>query len=288
MIRRSRSVPAPMPARPAKVIDLHLHSTGSDGTEAPAALVRRAAGAGIDTLALTDHDSVRGLAEAREACRAAGIGFVPGIELSVGVGRDEIHLLGYGINPRGRSLQRTLELLAGERADRMERMVGRLRKAGIGIALDDVRAVAPSGLLGRLHLARALVARGLAGDHDEVFRRWIGAGGPAYVPRSLLSLRDAIDLVREAGGVAVLAHPGLTRRDELIEYLVRLGVRGLEVFHPRHDFVAVSRYRKTCARFDLFMTGGSDSHGNDDVERGKGTCLTPPDEFKKMLKYIAL
>lgn len=284
---RPRALPPPRPPA-GSPIDLHLHSLHSDGRLAPADLVRRAKGAGVAALALTDHDSVRGVAEARDACRAEGVIFVPGIELGVGVGDDEIHLLGYGIDVKGRSLQNTLDLLAGERLERMEKMLVALGSLGVPVTMDDVRAETGGGIVGRLHLAAALVRTGHAADLNEAFRRWIGAGRPAYVRRGLLNLREAIDLIRDAGGVPVMAHPGLTRRDELIEYLVRLGVRGLEVYYPRHDFVDVSRYRKLCAKFDLFATGGSDFHGTGKDDEAPGSASTPPEEFEKMMKYIQL
>lgn len=285
--RPQRPAPPPLPASGA-AIDLHLHSQYSDGAETPAALVRQAKEAGLHAIALTDHDSVRGIPEAREACRAHGLTLVPGVELGVGLGDDEIHLLGYGIDAGGRSLQHALELVAGERVNRMERMVAILRRQGVAITLEDVQAEARSEILGRPHLADALVRKGLVADQNAAFQRWLATGRPAYVRRSLITLREAIDLIREAGGVAVMAHPGLTRRDELIEYLVRLGVRGLEVYHPRHDFVDVARYRKTCARFDLFATGGSDYHGPGRNDVTIGCVKTPPDEFDKMLKFMHL
>ncbi len=278
-------LPPPRPPEGAP-IDLHLHSAQSDGRLAPAELVRRAKAAGVSALALTDHDSIRGIAEAREACRQEGILFVPGIELGIGVGEDEVHLLGYGIDARGRSLQNSLDQLAGERLDRMEKMLAALGRQGVTLTLDDVQAETGGGIVGRLHLAAALVRAGHAADLGEAFKRWIGAGRPAYVRRQLLDLRQAIDLVREAGGVPVMAHPGLTRRDELIEYLVRLGVRGLEVYYPKHDFVDVSRYRKLCAKFDLIATGGSDFHGMGKDDLPPGSMSTPPEEFHKLMKYI--
>jgi 3',5'-nucleoside bisphosphate phosphatase len=282
---RPHALPPPRPPEGAP-IDLHLHSLHSDGKLAPADLVQRAKEAGVSALALTDHDSVRGIPEAREACRKEGILFVPGIELGVGVGTDEIHLLGYGIDAKGRTLQHSLDLLAGERLDRMEKMIAALGQLGVAITLEEVRAETGGGIIGRLHLAAALVRAGHAADLNEAFRRWIGSGRPAYVRRQLLNLREAIDLIREAGGVPVMAHPGLTRRDELIEYLVRLGVRGLEVYYPKHDFVDVSRYRKMCAKFDLIATGGSDFHGTSKDDLPPGVSSTPPDEFEKLMKSM--
>ena len=282
--------PAPAPPRPepGSTIDLHLHSSCSDGALAPADLVVRARDAGVSVLSLTDHDSVRGIPEAREACRLLGLSFIPGVELGVGIGSDEVHILGYGVDAKSRSLQNALDQLAGERFDRMERMLAALARLGVALTLEDVQSETGGGIVGRLHLASALVRKGHVANHNEAFQRWIGSGRPAYVPRKLFSLREAIDVIREAGGVAVIAHPGLTRRDELVEYLVRLGVRGLEVYHPKHDFVDVSRYLKMCAKFDLFATGGSDFHGIGTSDVLPGSATTPVNEFHKLMKYISL
>jgi predicted metal-dependent phosphoesterase TrpH len=268
--------------------DLHLHSIYSDGTDHPAALARQAKDAGLQVISLTDHDSVQGIVEARDACRTLGLTFIPGIELSVGIGDDEIHILGYGIEARLKTLHRTVEQLASERVQRMEQMVAALRRLGVAISFEDVRAVAGGQVIGRLHLATALADKGLVPDRNTAFQRYIGSGKPAYVRRSLLTLREAIDLIREAGGVAVMAHPGLTRRDDLIEYLVRLGVRGLEVHYPKHDFVDVARYQKICAKFDLVATGGSDYHGDAKAATSIGASVTPPRELDKLLKYIQI
>jgi predicted metal-dependent phosphoesterase TrpH len=286
-VARPQTPPPPLPEADA-TIDLHLHSSHSDGALSPADLVVRARAAGVSILSLTDHDSVRGVPEAREACRREGLTFIPGMELGVGIGSDEVHILGYGIDTKGRPLQNALDQLAGERIDRMEKMLAALGRLGVTVTLEDVQSETGGHIVGRLHLAAALVRLGHVGSHGEAFQRWIGAGRPAYVQRQLLTLREAIDLIREAGGVAVIAHPGLTRRDELIEYLVRLGVRGLEVYHPKHDFVDVSRYLKMCAKFDLFATGGSDFHGIGKLDQPPGSASTPADQYAKLLKYINL
>lgn len=282
----TRPPAAPPRPDPGATIDLHLHSSHSDGALSPADLVLRAREAGVTTLALTDHDSVRGVPEAREACRREGLTLVAGVELGVGIGDDEVHLLGYGIDTKGRPLQNALDQLAGERLDRMEKMIALLGQQGVPVTLEEVQAQSGGHIVGRLHLASALVRLGFAGSHGEAFQRWIGAGRPAYVRRQKLTLREAIDLIREAGGVAVFAHPGLTRRDELVEYLVRLGVRGLEVYHPKHTFVDVARYLKMCAKYDLFATGGSDFHGVGKLDAAPGSASTPPEQFARLLRHV--
>jgi hypothetical protein len=272
--------------RAGDLIDLHLHSSYSDGALSPAELVARAREAGVAVLALTDHDCVRGVPEAREACREHGVTFIPGVELGVGLGADDIHILGYGIDARSRALQAVLDRLASERLDRMERMLAALKRLGVAVTLEQVQAETGGGVVGRLHLASTLLRLGHVSSHAEAFQRWIGSGRPAYVPRRMLSLREAIDVVQENGGVAVMGHPGLTRRDELIEYLVRLGIRGLEVYHPKHDYVDVARYLKMCAKFDLFATGGSDYHGVGPSESLPGSASTPVDHYFRMLTFL--
>jgi hypothetical protein len=268
--------------------DLHLHSRFSDGSHSPAEIVDLARGLGINALSLTDHDTVAGLDEARSACRDAGILFIPGVELSVGYGNGEIHLLAYGIDTRSKALRETLDRLAAERVRRMERMVELLRGLGVDAVFDDVKALAGGNILSRLHLATYLAENGFATSRDDAFARYIGNGRPAFVRRRILTLKSAIELVVGTGGITVLAHPALTRRDDLIEYLVRIGIRGLEVFYPKHSAGDTARYLKVCRRYDLLATGGSDYHGDGKPATPLGAALTPPDQLEKLLKSIRL
>ena len=166
-------------------------------------------------------------------------------------------------------------------------MLAALGRLGVAITLEDVQAETGGHIVGRLHLAAALVRLGHVASHAEAFQRWIGAGRPAYVQRQLLTLREAIDLIREAGGVAVVAHPGLTqaRRADRVSRAPRRQGAG-EVYHPKHDFVDVSRYLKMCAKFDLFATGGSDFHGVGKLDQPPGSASTPVDQYARLLKYI--
>jgi len=268
--------------------DLHLHSRYSDGTLSPAELVALAVESGLHALSITDHDTIAGLEDGREACREAGILFIPGVELSVGYGNGEIHILGYGINTRSKMLRGTLDRLAAEREDRMIKMVERLRSSGIPAVFEDVRALAGGNILSRLHLATYLADNGFAASRDDAFQRHIGNGRPAFVRRRLLTLKDAIDLIVGNGGFPVLAHPALTRRDDLIEYLVRLGIRGIEVYYPKHSPGDTARYEKICLKYGLIATGGSDFHGEGKPETALGAALTPPAQLQRVLKLIPL
>jgi len=268
--------------------DLHLHSCHSDGSLTPAEIITMAGHRGLSALSLTDHDTIAGLEEAGEESRKAGITFIPGIELGINYGQSEIHLLGYGIDTRIRRLRETLDRLATERFERMEKMVGRLRRQGVPADFEEVRSMAGGNILSRLHLATYLFEKKFVQSRDEAFQRYIGNGGPAYVRRRHLNLKAALDLIIGSGGFPVLAHPALTRRDDLIEYLVRLGVRGIEVYYPRHSFGDVSRYLKICRRYGLVATGGSDFHGGAKPDILLGESLTPPGELSRLLKYLGL
>jgi len=266
--------------------DLHLHSRFSDGTLTPAEIVRQAKGAGLSVISLTDHDTVAGLEEARTESLSRGLVFIPGVELGVSYGRSEIHILGYGVDPTSRSLRDTLDRLAAERVVRMEKMVGRLQSCGLPADFEEVRMLAGGNILSRLHLATYLLEKKIVQSRDEAFERYIGDGKPAHVRRRHLTLKAAIELILGCGGFPVLAHPALTRRDDLIEYLVRLGVRGLEVYYPRHSPGDVSRYEKICNRFGLVATGGSDFHGSNKADIVMGASLTPPKEIDRLARYI--
>jgi predicted metal-dependent phosphoesterase TrpH len=268
--------------------DLHLHSSFSDGTLSPAEIVDLARARGVNALSLTDHDTVAGLEEARSACRDAAILFIPGVELSVGYGNGEIHLLAYGMDIRSKSLRETLDRLAAERVRRMERMVELLQGMGVKAEFDGIKALAGGNILSRLHLATYLAREGFAASRDDAFARYIGNGKPAFVRRRILTLPSALELVVGTGGVAVLAHPALTRRDDLIEYLVRIGIRGLEAYYPKHSPGDTARYLKLCRRYDLLATGGSDYHGAGKPESPLGATLTPPDQLERLLKSIRL
>ena len=246
------------------MIDLHLHTTASDGALSPAALVARAARAGIRTLAVTDHDTIGGLAEAGAAAASAGVTFVPGIEITaVEEGRD-VHVLGYYFDPADAALA---QFLAGQREDRIRRVREIARRlAALGVPIDVERILTDAresgASIGRPHIAEALVAAGHVVSRDVAFERFLERSAPAFVPRRGAGVPGVIDVIRRAGGVASLAHPGLTRIDDRIPAFARAGLDALEVRHPDHDGETERRYRSLADTLGLAVSGGSDFHAD--------------------------
>jgi predicted metal-dependent phosphoesterase TrpH len=241
-------------------IDLHAHTTVSDGALSPVELVRLAEACGLSMLSITDHDAIDGIDEARRAA-SAGLQILAGAELTVHVADREAHILAYGIDTRDRTLVAALEELARRRVERARAIVSKLVALGIEIEFEDVEAVSGAGTIARPHVAQALVARGHAGSLDEAFRRWLGRHGPAFVPKEALSPREAFDLIKAAGGVSSLAHPGTFRRDDLIPVLVEAGLEALEVRHTEHSAARTRHYEALARDLRLLPTGGSDFHG---------------------------
>jgi predicted metal-dependent phosphoesterase TrpH len=266
------------------VIDLHSHTTASDGQHSPAELLSLAASAGVTALAVTDHDTVAGLGEAAEAARAHGIELVPGIELSAFVLKREVHILGHFVRPDFAELASFAARLRVEREQRMVRMVEQLRRLGFPIRMEEVRAVAGAAQLGRPHLARVLVERGWCVDVKEAFDRFLGSGKAAWVERFKLEGEDAIRLIHRAGGTATVAHPGSSKLERHeIRQLAKAGLDGLEALHSDHNPSVREKYLGIAKELDLVPTGGSDFHG-ELVTPGKrpGDSITPPENFARL------
>jgi 3',5'-nucleoside bisphosphate phosphatase len=243
-------------------VDLHSHTTASDGQLAPRELVREAARRGVRVLAVTDHDSTEGLADALdEARRCPPLVIVPGIEINCDVEGAEIHVLGYGMDYRAPWFQAFCRAQREERRARVRRMADRLAALGMPIDPEEVFAVVREGSAGRPHVAHVLVARGYVKTVREAFDRFLGSGRPGHVPRRKLSPADAVRLIRRAGGVPVFAHPGLADRDELIPALVAAGLMGIECYYNEHSPAQTAGYRDVCREHALVATGGSDFHG---------------------------
>jgi 3',5'-nucleoside bisphosphate phosphatase len=255
--------------------DLHVHSSASDGTEPPAEVMRRAAEAGLDVVALTDHDTVAGHAEARRALTGTltSLTLLPGMELSSRLGDRSLHLLAYLFDAGQPDLAAELSRIRDDRVLRAQAMVGRLADLGVGITWDQVAAIAGPAVVGRPHIARAMAASGAIASPREAFTRdWIGDGGRAYVSRYALDPVHAIRLVRGAGGASVLAHPragpekgagevgGVS--DEEIGRLAAAGLAGVEVFHPDQSDTERARLLALAHDLALVPTGGSDDHGS--------------------------
>jgi hypothetical protein len=241
-------------------VDLHAHTTFSDGSLTPELLVARAVEKRLAALAVTDHDTVEAVARARVAAGGA-LELVPGIEMSTTFEGADLHILGYYVNPEHAALRDRLERFQRERRDRALSIVERLRELGAPVDLEAVLALAGPGVVGRPHVAEAMIQAGLVADFDDAFDRYLGSQAPAYVPRPAFSPGEAIALIHAADGVSVLAHPGPQMPDSVIERLRAAGLRGIEVWHPQHGSATVRRYRALAERLDLLETGGSDFHG---------------------------
>ena len=263
-------------------IDLHTHSTASDGTEAPAVVVAQAVAAGLDTVALTDHDTTLGWAEASDAARRLGIVLVPGIEVSCSRRWQSIHLLAYLPDPQHPALVAELERARESRDTRLDRMVEKMAAAGIPVTLEAVRAEVEEGATaGRPHIADALVTAGVVGHRDEAFARWLGSDSPYYVAHYAPDPVHAVGVVRAAGGVPVVAHPwsgtrGRVVSDALVEELAAAGLAGLEVHHRDHDADAVRHLTGLARSLGLLVTGSSDYHGEGKLNR-LGEHTTAPE-----------
>lgn len=241
--------------------DLHVHSTASDGKLTPVEIVHEALTAGLTAIGLTDHDTVSGIPAALEAAGATHLEVIPGIEFSAEWELEEVHILGYYLEYQAPLLQDILSKLRRARDERAQAIIKKLAVLNIFISFDYLREIAGTSILGRPHIARAMIEAGYIASVREAFESYLGRGRPAYVPRSKLSPDKAIELVRIAKGVPVLAHPGLMAKDELIPELIKMGLLGIEVFYPSHTPEMVARYRRMCEQRNLIMTGGSDFHG---------------------------
>lgn len=255
-------------------VDLHMHSTASDGSRSPADVVRAAKRASLAAIALTDHDSVAGISEAHAAGAELGVRVVSGIELSAVEGVTETHLLGLHLRDTG-VIEARLTELREMRERRARHIVLRLNELGIPLSYDDVLSQAGTGALGRPHVARAMIAEGWAVDSRDAFDRYLGAGRPAYVAKEQLGMRDAIDIVHAAGGLAVLAHPGQSGTRERLEALRSIGLDGVEVKHPGHSPSETARLRALTGELGLVASGGSDWHGAADGPRTIGMMQVP-------------
>ena len=242
-------------------VDLHIHTTYSDGIDSPEKIVSLAKSAGLGAIAITDHDTLDGVIPAVTAGLQQHLEVIPGIELGSEYGGEEIHILGYLIKLNHKEFLEKLSLFRKTRIDRMKKMIQKLRNLGFEIELDRVFKISGSGSLGRPHLATALLETGAVKSTAEAFDLYIGAGRPAYVPRYKLTPTEAIQLIRSAGGVPVMAHPGLNHSLDLLGELKAAGLAGLEAYHPAHNQEKTAYYVRLAGANGLIATGGSDYHG---------------------------
>ncbi|MDR7434321.1 MAG: PHP domain-containing protein [Armatimonadota bacterium] len=265
-------------------VDLHTHTTASDGLLSPRALVEEAARLGVAILAITDHDTTDGIEEALEVGKELRVEVIPGVEINTDVQGAEIHVLGYYIDHRSEWFQGTLRRLRESRLDRATRMLAKLANLGIRLDLQRVLALAHGGSVGRPHLARAMVEAGYVSTPEEAFRLYLGRGGPAYVERERFTPEEAVQVILRAGGVPVLAHPGLSNRDGLVPDLVSAGLMGIEVYYPEHSPAQVQHYLALAKKLGLLTTGGTDFHGGDLAPRVQVGSVEVPLEVVTLLK----
>lgn len=248
-------------------IDLHSHTNCSDGSATPEALIELAASMRARAIAITDHDTVAGLADARAAAEKFGIEFVPGIEISAEYSPGTMHILGYCIDDASTVLGGKLTMLKDARETRNPQIASRLQSLGLDIAYEEVAALAGNKVVGRPHFARLMVERGYASSIQDAFDRFLKKGAAAYVEKGRLSPHDSIALIRNAGGIAVLAHPyqlklSFEQVDELVGELAEIGLDGIEAVYSRHSPAERVTYSEIAARHNLLVTGGSDYHGS--------------------------
>jgi predicted metal-dependent phosphoesterase TrpH len=265
-----------------KFADLHLHTQFSDGTFSPEELVAQARLHDLAAVALTDHDTVEGCDRAAVASRAAGIEFIPGTELTAEQDGHELHILGYFIDTQSPRLLSEIAHFQAVRQNRIREMVARLQALRVPLEAQSVFALANCRSPGRPHVARALVKAGLCANLDEAFERFLKKNRPAWVPKFKMSAASAVELIHQSGGLAVLAHPGLNRSDEVIPAMVEAGLDGIECFHTKHTAATSQHYLQIADRFRLLVTGGSDCHG---FSKGKpliGSVKIPMEYVEKL------
>jgi predicted metal-dependent phosphoesterase TrpH len=267
--------------------DLHLHTNFSDGTYTPEELVAHGHRVGLGVLALTDHDTVEGCARMTAACAERGMEFIPAAELTTEHDGHELHVIGYFLDTEDAFLLKELARFQEGRQNRIREMCARLQALGVPLEAEAVFKLASCRAPGRPHVGRALVQAGLCTTLDESFDRYLKKGRPAWVPKTRMSAAEAMELIHGAGGLAVMAHPGLNRTDEVIPDFVAMGMDGIECFHSRHSTAASSHYLAIAEQYDLLITGGSDCHG---MNKGKpliGSIKLPYDYVAKMKEKVA-
>jgi hypothetical protein len=265
-----------------KFADLHLHTQFSDGTFTPEELVLHAQKQGLACIALTDHDTVEGCARAAAASAAVNLEFITGAELTAEHADTEVHVLGYFLDAGNQLLLDRIAQFQAGRQRRIHEMVAALNKLGVPLKVEAVFALANCKSPGRPHVARALVKEKLIGSLDEAFERYLKKGRPAWVPKTKMSAFESVELIHQAGGLAVMAHPGLNRTDEIIPALVEAGLDGIECFHTKHSTVMSERYLEIAEKYELLVTGGSDCHGFSKNKPLIGTVKLPYGHVEKL------
>lgn len=265
--------------------DLHIHTFYSDSTSSPKEIVEEAIQGGLHCIAITDHDTVEGIKPALEAAKDFDLEVIPGVELSSEMNGKDVHVLGYMINYEDQNLIECLKTMQASRIERMEKMIKKLESLGIrGIDLDEVCALVKSDAVGRPHLAMTLLEKGKVSSIKAAFDQYLADGAPAYVPKFKQTTIEAVDLIKKAGGLAVLAHPMVTNVDEMIPELAREGLDGIEVYYPNNTNAVTKFYEGIAKKHDLVMTGGSDAHGKTKKHTYVGKVKIPYEIIAAMKK----
>jgi hypothetical protein len=265
-----------------KFADLHVHSLHSDGTYTSAQLVKEAIARGISALAITDHDSTEGLAEALAEAKNTDLEIIPGIELTAQHENQEVHILGYFLDYQNKELLEQLKLMRLNRVQRVHKIIENLEGLGVKLNPETVFAIYGKATVGRMHIARALVKDKLVSSTAEAFRKYIGDRSPAYVLGFRLSVPEAIKMIKSAGGRPVLAHPYLLDNDSLINEFVGYGIEGIEVYYPEHSQSMVNFYLELAKNLNLLVTGGTDFHGSAKPQIKLGMIKVPLELVEKL------
>ena len=281
-------------------IDLHIHTTASDGTLTPSEVISLAQEIKLKAIAITDHDTLAGSKEALQAGIPPSIEFLTGVEISAGsppfyAGSGSFHLLGYSIRLDDPALNQALEKLQLARKNRNPAIIGRLNELGIAITLDEVRREAGDGQLGRPHIAKQLVKKGIVSSMNQAFDRYLGTDAPAYVDKYRIECGQAIELIVGAGGIPVLAHPGLlncktsNQFDEVIAGMKEMGIQGVEVYYSEHSPEQTRLFAELAQRHELLLTGGTDFHGTIQPEiamgSGRGDLFVPYELYEELMRH---
>lgn len=275
-------------------LDLHTHTNKSDGTHSPAEQVRMAKELGLAGIAITDHDTIAGWEEAMKTGEEIGVKVIRGVEISTAFHQQDIHVLGYFFNTPKDDFRMRLEELREVRTRRNERMIQRLQELGIEITMEEVysRKKDKGGNIGRPHIAEVLMQKGIVSSMQEAFEKYLGREGKAYVQVERIRPHEAVRMIKAAGGVAVLAHPGLYDADQIIEELIHHGLDGIEVFHADHNKEDEEKYKAIAQQYGLLMTGGSDYHGERNGQvfhaplGSKGVSLSTLAEMKERSRRL--
>ena len=246
----------------SKLADLHIHTSASDGWFTPDMAVEQAKDAGLAAISIADHDSVSGIEAAIWAGKKHGVEVIPGVELSSEFEGRDLHFLGYFVDWHDKRFNKKLLTMQEARVDRAKKILDRLRGVNINISYNVVIVIA-GGTVGRPHIAKALLDRGYVRTMQEAFEKYLIPGKPAYVEKYQMLPAEAIRMIRRVGGIPVLAHPYFANADEMLPELVEQGLRGLEVYHSKHDAMVARRYEQLAKKYDLLVTGGSDAHGRE-------------------------